>query len=90
MPRTQPMPLLEALQICVPLFLFMSGFGLYKVFEKDRCFTYSKSFQRTLNLYKRYWIILAIFIPVQFIFHDRVFNWYEFFLNVPALISSYL
>ncbi len=51
-------------QICVPLFFFLGGYGVYKQAEK-------KDFSIINNLkklYKSYWKVFLIFIPIALIF----------------------
>src|SRR4051794_21728645 len=51
-------------KLCVAIFLFLSGFGLYKSFEAKGIFTFQQGVKRIINFYKLYWIIFFIFIPI--------------------------
>ena len=79
----------HAFQICVPLFLFMGGFGLYKTYSKKTSFSYRDALKRIFNLYKQYWIIFFIFVPIGFLFIDYTFHPLEFISNLLAITSSY-
>lgn len=73
--------------ICVPIFLFLSGYGLYIVYG-DKV-TYREIKHRIINLYKNYWIIFFMFIPLGILRGVYVFNAKEFILNTLALRSIY-
>lgn len=48
---------------CVPIFAFVSGFGLYYKYKQDKGeYSLKKNLKRIFSLYKTYWIILAIFV----------------------------
>ena len=51
-------------QICVPLFFFLGGYGIYKQSEK-KDFSILDSIKR---LYKSYWKVFFIFIPIGLLF----------------------
>ena len=54
-------------QLCVPIFFFLGGYGLY---ERRK----SGNFDLTgaiCTLYKQYWKVFVIFIPIAFIFFSR-------------------
>lgn len=88
-PSWYGMPITHAFQICVPMFLFMAGFGLYKIYEKKSSFSYFDAIKRIFKLYKQYWVVFIIFVPIGFIFFDRTFQLTEFVLNFFAIICSY-
>ncbi|MCR5719574.1 MAG: acyltransferase [Lachnospiraceae bacterium] len=48
---------------CVSLFAFLGGYSIYKCYKKPHFFT-----NKLLTLYKNYWKIFFIFIPIGFIF----------------------
>ena len=54
-------------KICVSLFFFLGGYGMYKQYEKGK---YSVS-RTIVALYKSYWKVFCIFIPVALIFFRR-------------------
>lgn len=55
--------LLSIPSIRVALYLFMSGYGLYCSFDKDKIGR-GKTKQRVLLLYARFWIIFCVFIGI--------------------------
>ena len=50
-------------KICVSLFLFLSGFGLYRIFERKGTTDIWRSVKK---LYISYWKIFAIFVPLGY------------------------
>ena len=77
-------------QICVPIFLFLSGYGLSLNHDKNIDYFIKKIY----SFYKDYWLVFFIFIPFGFYFLSGVngyeFSIYEFTLNALALSSSYI
>ena len=47
--------------ICVPLYLFLSGYGLYISFSKNVNWS---PFKRILKLYLNFWVVCIFFIPL--------------------------
>lgn len=77
---------------CVPIFAFVSGYGLYYSYTNSPHSYSEKNKTRTKNLYLRYWIILFIFAVVL----GKVMNvegypgsWEKLFLNITGLNPSY-
>lgn len=73
--------------ICVPMFLFLSGYGLYVVYKEK--VTYKSMLKRLLNLYKNYWVIMFIFIPIGLVIGKYRFSLRELILNTLAIGNSY-
>lgn len=48
-------------KICVSIFMFLGGYGLYKTFQK------SNFLDKVINLYKKYWKTFLIFIPIGYL-----------------------
>jgi hypothetical protein len=48
-------------EICVPIYLFISGYGLFTSFQNGKG---QKSWKRLLPLWLNYFIIFAIFVPI--------------------------
>ena len=46
--------------ICVGMFTFLSGYGLYISYNKN--ISYKGIFKRIYNFYKKYWLVFFIFI----------------------------
>lgn len=60
-------PLASTAKICVTIFFFLGGYGLYK-----RCASGKMNLAGTmLSLLKKYWKVFVIFIPVGFLFFAR-------------------
>lgn len=80
-------------KICVAMFLFLSGYGLYKVYEKNQSFTLQDSIKRIGNFLKYYYAVFIIFIPIGLIFFQSNpdFQWDTtvFFYNLFVLEATY-
>ncbi|MDO4626834.1 MAG: acyltransferase [Pasteurellaceae bacterium] len=73
---------------CVPLCLFISGYGFSIQNQADGQYY----FKKIVNFYKNYWLVFAIFIPIDyFIFHLPNINidMRAFFQNFIGYSSSY-
>lgn len=66
-------------RLCVAVFFFLGGYGMYKRMEKGK---YSL-FNSVVGLFKSYWKIFVIFVPVAFIFFRRSGD------DIPALCTRY-
>lgn len=84
-------------RICIGMFVFNSGYGMYK---KLNSFTYSSYFdvlkkgygctlRQLKNFYIRYWIVFITFIPIGIMFGKYKFNLTEFILNLIGFVSLY-
>ena len=78
------------LRFCVGIFYFLGGYGIYKRMEKGS-FSLTDS---VLGMFKKYWKIFIIFVPVAFIFFSRsgggvsmLASRYNF-VNVRELITT--
>ncbi len=76
-------------KLCVAMFLFLSGFGMYKKVAKSEKDTISIVFKKLKELYVNYWIIFLIFIPISFFIGMRIFKFNEFFDNLIGYQSTY-
>lgn len=87
-------------KICVPLFYFLGGYGIYKSCQ-GRKFDIVKKIKK---LYISYWKVFLIFIPVGFVFFSKqpfycmdkdicikfaTFSWDECLKNFLGLESTY-
>lgn len=61
---TFPYLLTRIAQICVPLYCFLSGYGLYCKYPYDEGYTRKKA----LTLIKQYWFVLVIFAVIGYVF----------------------
>ncbi|EJP92462.1 acyltransferase family protein [Bacillus cereus] len=77
---------------CVPIYCFVSGYGLYVIFYKEQRLSVSRNCIRILKLLVNYWIVLVLFIIVGFLAgKSEIFSGgiIKFLLNVFVLSSSY-
>lgn len=85
----------HAFQICVPLFLFFSGYGLTKGLESAEENTNSmskvaiKQLRRCWKLLIRYWITIFPFVTVAILMCKFTFSFEEMWLNMTALVCSW-
>jgi len=80
-------------KLCVAIFLFLSGLGLYKSFESKHKFTFRQGFKRAINFFTLYWLVFFIFIPIGLKYFDDTvrYAWNSklFIYNLFALIHTY-
>lgn len=76
-------------KLCVSMYLFLSGYGIYIIIQNKGIFTFKESFKRVKSIYINYWIVFTIFIPIGFIFFNKNFNIIEFMSNFIGISSSY-
>lgn len=77
---------------CVPIFCFVSGYGLYFSYQKSKDIYNKNNLTRILKLYINYWIIVLIFaVTLGYVLQKPGFpgNWFKFLLNFTALDNSY-
>ena len=71
--------------VVVHLFLFISGYGM----GLQKNINYYIICKRLKNLYKEYWSIFFIFVPIGYLLKIYRFNFLEFLQNMIGLISTY-
>ncbi len=72
-------------QICVGLFLFLSGIGMFYSAKGPK-----RTFARVFSLYIKMWMVMvAVCIPVKWLTNGFSFNLMEFIKNLLALNTSY-
>ncbi|MGO4950247.1 acyltransferase family protein [Paenibacillus sp. DRB1-1] len=81
-------------QIAISIFLFLSGYGLYKSNVQNPHHLMQKSFTRLSKIMINYWVVFLLFIPAGLYFFgnsDRFQNnsIMDFLRNFIALSSSY-
>ncbi|MGG4219015.1 acyltransferase family protein [Paenibacillus jamilae] len=81
-------------QIAICIFLFLSGYGLYKSNVQNPQHLMQKSFTRLSKIMINYWVVFLLFIPVGLYFFgnsDRFqhSSTMDFLRNFIALSSSY-
>lgn len=69
----------SASKFCVSLFFFLGGYGLYIRFRDFKLSITSS----ILNLYKSYWKVFSIFIPIAYLLFNRSGD------NINALATTY-
>lgn len=58
---------------CVQIYVILSGYGLYKVYERGKL-TWKNQLKRIGKLYVAYWITLLLFLPIVFIVNPSLFK----------------
>lgn len=76
-------------KICVSIYLFLSGFGLFFSYNKLGKFTFKDSIQRIKKVYIDYFIIFVIFISIELLIGLEKLNVYELILNILCLKFNY-
>lgn len=77
---------------CVPIYLFLSGYGLFTIFNKVDRTNNVKNLKRILKLLINFWIILILFVALGFLlgYGDKFPGSIEkFLLNFFLLSNSY-
>lgn len=75
-----------ASKICVSIFMFLSGYGLYFTFAKKGTI---RVWHRVWNVYERFWQVFFIFVPIGILFLSKPFAVSEFLQNLFCLEFSY-
>lgn len=77
---------------CVPIFAFVSGYGLYINAVSDPERYRKKNGDRLLKLYINYWVVLVIFVAILGLslrFPDYPGHWTKFLFNATGLVNNY-
>lgn len=76
-------------KMCVTIFLFLTGYGLFYSYQKKNAYPYSL---KKLGVFLiNYWLILClIFIPLQLLNSSFEFSLKSFILNLVGLRSDYI
>jgi len=77
---------------CVPIFAFVSGYGLYASYRNNQGSYLQKNLIRTKKLYFRYWIILILFVVILgFLLRKDGYpgSWVKFLLSISGLKTFY-
>ncbi|WP_283672573.1 acyltransferase family protein [Clostridium perfringens] len=75
-------------KICVSIFVFLSGYGMY-IKYKGKEKVYKSLFNKLFRFYINYWTVFIIFIPIGIIMHKYNFNIKEILLNFVGIKSTY-
>lgn len=80
--------LAKFVEICVPLYLFLSGYGLYLQFKKNGS---TFPLKRILKLFLIFWTCFIIFIPLGCFLFPKFYpgGWIVFIENITAWKTSY-
>lgn len=81
-------PIIKALQICVPIYLFLAGYGLQCIANKNTV-TWKGLHQRLCKLYISYWWAVLPFIISGLLVGYYTFSTKEMVNNLTGLTSSY-
>lgn len=76
-------------KICVAIYLFLSGYGMFLTVSRKKTFTLRDSYKRIKTLYINLWVVFIIFVPIGFIFFNKTFELKEFILNFFGIIFTY-
>lgn len=76
-------------KICVSMFLFLSGLGIYYSLGDSFKYNIKKVFNKVKSIYFNYILIFLLFIPIGFFAFKVKFNLKEFILNFFGVISTY-
>lgn len=78
----------KSFQICVPIYLFIAGYGLqYTIMKKG--ISMSDCYNRLKKLYINYWWVILPFITIGISIHYYSFDIKELLLNILGLESTY-
>ncbi|EIT86543.1 acyltransferase 3 [Fictibacillus macauensis ZFHKF-1] len=79
--------------VCVPIFCFASGYGLYASYQSNEKKLQGKPmFQRILKLLINFWVILLLFIVLGYVMNNPTLTeggFKAFLLNASLLSNSY-
>ncbi|MGL5125900.1 MAG: acyltransferase family protein [Fusobacteriaceae bacterium] len=76
-------------KICVAMYLFLSGYGIATLNNRNLNFGFIDVLKRIKKLYINYWVIFIIFVPIGFLFFQKKFIMTEFIKNFIGIINSY-
>lgn len=77
---------------CVPIFAFVSGYGLYYKFQKDPLNYWKYNLKRLKQLYLNFWIIIVLFpVTLGLLLHNEDYpgSSVKLIANVTGLFTSY-
>lgn len=77
---------------CVPIFAFVSGYGLYFSYKGNQQTYLKKNIDRSKKLYIRYWIILILFVVLLGLIIEKdgyPGTWTKFLLSFTGVKTFY-
>ena len=75
-------------KLCVAVFVFLGGVGTYYSFRNDQK-EIKKAFTKIFRLYKTYWIVFAVFVPVGFALGTQRFDITTFIKSAMGISHAY-
>ena len=77
-------------RVCVAMFVFLSGFGTWMSLE-ETADPWKKTFRKIRGLYRKYWAVFLVFIPVAVLLGDPqvTLTPWDLIKNLTALEPSY-
>lgn len=76
-------------KVCVSMFLFLSGYGLYISYIKNGSFKFKNAIKKMKMFLFNYWIVFILFVPVGLIWFNYSRNFSIFLSNFFLLSTSY-
>lgn len=76
-------------RICISIFAFSSGYGLYKLGSDTVAGGYKLVLKQLKKFYTRLWIVCIIFIPLGYVLDIYTFNWVTLIKSVLGISSAY-
>lgn len=78
--------------VCVPIFAFVSGYGLYFKYQQNKVNYNKGNLKRLKKLYLNLWVVIVLFpITLGFLFQKEEFliSFTKLFFNITAIQVSY-
>lgn len=73
--------------ICVGIFMFLTGYGMYYSYLKGNCFI--KSGKKSVNFLLKYWILIfTFFLPIELLMGRTYFNPAKWHLELFGIYTS--
>lgn len=84
-------------KLCVAVYAFISGYGLYHTCHKlhqnnisEMLLTdYKKVIKHLWGFYLKYWLVFLVFVPIGFVYFGRTFDKKTFFLSLIGESCAY-
>lgn len=93
-------PLAWFFKLCVALYAFVSGYGMFYSLQKGEAATRSRLFpallkdyqivlKRLWSFYRQYWLAFVIYVLLEWILYRQPISWDELLANLIGISSSY-
>ncbi|MDX2097642.1 MAG: acyltransferase family protein, partial [Leptolyngbyaceae cyanobacterium bins.59] len=63
--------------VCVSIFLFLSGYGMYIGYKNSRYLSLRYSLNKLKDFYLTYWLYFLVFVPIGLFFFQNETLWYS-------------